>query len=182
MKPIANYDKIKAAGSFEKLPAGGYVARIIKAEDNSKKEYLHVVFDIAEGEYAGFFKDTDADRVWLHDFYQGYRQKEQTDKDKVVNRLFKLFTNSLEASNAGYKWDWNESALAGKLIGIVMGEEEYDNDRGETKIGLKVRGIKTAEEIREGKFKVPELKKLEVVQQSNPLAGFTPLNDDGVPF
>lgn len=34
----------------------------------------------------------------------------------------------IESSNQGYKWDWNESSLRGKLFGGVFGEKEYEID------------------------------------------------------
>ena len=175
MKPITNYDKIKASGEFERLPAGGYVIRITACEDKPDVEYLVITYDIFEGAYKDHFKDSDAEHVFTHQFIRSYKA--------TALGMFKAFTNALEASNPGYKWDWNEKGLAGKLLGVVLGEEEYENNRGEVKTGLKVRSCRAADDIRQGNFKVPELKKLEkTAVQPAQVPGFTPLSDADVPF
>lgn len=175
MNPIENYDKVTASGDFERLPAGGYVIKITECEERPTAEYLAITYDIAEGPYKDHFKDTDAEHVFSHQFIRSYKEKALI--------MFKAFTNALEASNAGYKWDWNEKALKGKLLGVLIGEEEYENNRGEVKIGMKVRAIRSVDTIRRGDFKVPELKKLKTDQTTPaaPPTGFSPLGED-LPF
>ena len=49
MKPIKNIDSIQEAGEGGKrLPAGGYVCKYTDVQDDPKKEYLYMEFDIAE--------------------------------------------------------------------------------------------------------------------------------------
>ena len=176
MKPITNYDKIKASGEFERLPAGGYVIRITACEDKPDVEYLVITYDIFEGAYKDHFKDSDAEHVFTHQFIRSYKA--------TALGMFKAFTNALEDSNSGYKWDWNEKALAGKLLGVVLREEEYENNRGEVKTGLKVYSCISADRVRTGDYKVPGLKKLAAASSlAAPVAGFTPIiTDDDVPF
>lgn len=176
MKPIENFDKIQASGDFEKLPAGGYVIRITDVEDRpaDDKQYLLITYDIAEGEYADHFRNTDAEFVFSHQFIRSYKEK--------ALGMFKAFVNAVEASNAGFKWDWKESKLRGKILGVVLGEEEYENNRGEVKVGLKVKACKPADAIRNGDFKVPELKKLPEQSGSAIPDGFQALADDSLPF
>ena len=50
---------------------------------------------------------------------------------------FKGFITCVENSNTGYKWDWDETKLAGKKICGVFQYEEYENQEG--KHGVKVR-------------------------------------------
>ena len=47
MKQV-NLENVQEAGSFEKLPAGGYICKYVNVEDIEKKEYLYMEFDIAE--------------------------------------------------------------------------------------------------------------------------------------
>lgn len=174
MKPIANYDKIQASGEFERLAAGGYVIRIQDVTEEPAKEYLRITYDIAEGPEAGRYKDETEDNAYRHQFIRSYKEK--------ALPMFKAFTKAIEESNPGYTWDWKEKGLAGKVLGVTIGYEEYEANDGNVKERQRIAACMSADRIRKGDFKVPELKKLEVVQQSNPLAGFTPLNDEGVPF
>lgn len=172
MEPIKDFDKVQASGDFERLPAGGYVVKITAVEDKPKLSYLLITYDIAEGKFAGHFKDTDEKLVGIHQFIRSYKA--------TALGMFKGFINAIEASNEGYKWKWDEDTLVGKIVGIVLGEEEYENNRGEIKNGLKVRSCRTADSIRKGDFKVPEPTKLE--RAAAIPDGFTALTDNDLPF
>ena len=54
-----NWNNVTATndGGFTPLPAGPYVARLTELNDNEAREYVEVVYDIAEGEHAGFYSD-----------------------------------------------------------------------------------------------------------------------------
>ena len=54
---VMNWVGVEESTPFEKLPAGGYVIRIVDIEDVTDREYLNVVYDVAEGQYAGFYND-----------------------------------------------------------------------------------------------------------------------------
>ena len=186
MKPIKDWENVVASGNRESLPPGGYVIKITKVTDNPMKEYLKIIYDIAEGDQAGRYDDDwgrNPDNEFAHGFYRSY-------KDSAAG-MFKAFTNAVEASNAQYIWDWKEEKLVGKRLGIVLAEEEYENNRGEVKVRLYVYSVHPADEIRQGKFKVPELKKLKsqsdfskAVSQApdEDLDVFKRINLDDVPF
>ena len=57
-------------------------------------------------------------------------------------------------SNEGFKWDWDETKLVGKLFGGVFGEEEYEAG----KFATKLKFIRSTEKIEEAK--VPKVKTL----------------------
>ena len=183
MKVIENYENVQASsGEFARPAAGGYICKIIDVEDvpmnaQGKGDYLRIEYDIADGEFKGYYKEQN-DRWggnWNASFIRSY-------KEKALGML-KHFTNCIEQSNAGYEWDWNEKGLIGKVVGLVLGEEEYKNDNGEIKTKLIVSQVKTVEEIKNGDFKVPAPKKLSVENSTNDFAGFTPVdNDDTLPF
>ena len=162
MKRIENYETVQASsGEFARPTAGGYICKIIDVEDvpmneQGKGDYLRIEYDIASGDFAGYYKEQ-FDKFggkWFASFIRSY-------KDKALG-MFKHFTNCVEQSNAGYEWDWNEKGLIGKAVGLVLGEEEYRNSAGEIKIKLVVSQIKTVEEIKNGDFKIPAIKKLSV--------------------
>lgn len=175
MKPINNWEKVKASDDFERLPAGGYVCEIVSAVDNADKEYLHIEYDIAEGDHKDYWKNT-ADRFgwWGGDFYRSY-------KDSALG-MFKGFTNAVEGSNDGYKWDWKEKTLEGKMVGLVLGEEEYVKNDGSVGTRLKVRSVKTVQDIKDGRFRIPQIKKLDDSKTADAApAGFVQ-SDDDLPF
>lgn len=181
MIPINNWDKVQASGEFERLPAGGYVIRIIEARDERKQgetenTMLRITYDIAEGPEAGRYKDEPAENAFRHQFIRSYKEK--------ALGMFKAFTVALEESNPGYKWDWNEAGLKGKLLGVVIGYEEYEANDGTTKERSRVASCLSADKIRRGDFKVPELRKLKASSQvpASIPEGFSALADQDLPF
>ena len=184
MKKIENYENVQASsGEFARPTAGGYICKIIDVDDvpmneQGKGDYLRIEYDIADGELKGYYKEQN-DRWggnWNASFIRSYKEKAQG--------MFKHFTNCIEQSNAGYEWDWNEKGLIGKVVGLVLGEEEYKNNAGEIKTKLVVSHVKTVEDIKNGNFKIPAPKKLVVENSSNNFTEFTPVKDlsEGLPF
>ncbi len=154
MKPIENYDKINEAGEFVRLPAGIYGVRITKVVDNPANEYLEVYCDIIKGEYANYFKSlTDA----------GLTDTSKTFRSYKPNALpfFKAFITAVEKTNPGYHWDWDETKLVGKNVMAVFGEEEYEANDGTIKVATRCVEFRSLDAFKEGKIKVPELKRLE---------------------
>lgn len=158
MKPI-DLTNVQEAGSGNRLPAGGYIVRIGFAEDKPDKSYILVQYDIAEGEYANYY----ADRMkanptwgWGGNLYKSYKQ--------TALPMFKRFCSCVTKSNPGYLFDGNtnadEKTLKDKLLGLVLGEEEYLGNDGTIRTRLYCVTEKTVEDIRAGKFKVPEKKTL----------------------
>lgn len=184
MKVIENYENVQASsGEFARPTAGGYICKIIDVEDvpmneQGKGDYLRIEYDIADGEFKGYYKEQ-FDRWggnWNASFIRSY-------KEKALGML-KHFTNCIEHSNAGYEWDWNEKGLIGKIVGLVLGEEEYRNNAGEVKTKLVVKNIATVEDIKNGNFKIPAPKKLAVESSNASINDFTPIDDivDDLPF
>lgn len=185
MKVIENYENVQASsGEFARPTANGYICKIIDVEDvpmnakTGKGDYLRIEYDIDDGDFKGYYKEQ-FDKWggnWNASFIRSY-------KEKALGML-KHFTNCIENSNAGYDWDWNEKGLIGKVVGLVLGEEEYINSNGEIRTKLVVSQIKTVEEIKNGDFKVPAPKKItEENIASNP-NGFSVISndDDDLPF
>lgn len=164
MEKIKGYEEAKAiTGEFEKLEAGGYICKIVSAkEEKSKsgKRMLVIALDIAEGDRKDYFRNrfnenTNPDKKWP----AGAIYRQMLEGDKAVGFLKGLMT-SLEASNDGFKWDWDEKKLKDLKCGAIFGEEEYEKTDGSVGISTKVKFIRTVKAIQDGNFKVPELKKL----------------------
>ena len=142
MKKIENWNEIEAKGmdDFKALPIGAYEcvikdARLNHNEENGKNT-LKISIDIASGEYKDYFlkayeNDTRIDRKWNNNAvrYLAY------EGDNVA--YFKGFIKTIENSNVGYTWDWDETKLKGKKVCGVFQYEEYEKQDG-TK-GIKVR-------------------------------------------
>ena len=182
------WDQVNAAesGSSGRLPAGGYVCRILDAVDTEirGREYLVLSLDIAEGD----FKD-----YWLGEWR---RKKQYGDSDKpawpcryfqsvltsqgTANPWFKGLITAVERSNPGYQWAFAEQSLKGKLLGAVFSEEEFKGTDGKVHTSVKATQIYSADRIRAGDFTVPEPRRL---GPSAPAAakGFVEA-DDELPF
>lgn len=186
MEKLEGYDNAVAiTGEYERLEAGGYICRIINAkEEKSKsgKRMLVIALDIAEGEKKDYFKkrfdeDNRAEKKWP----AGAIYRQMLEGEKAAGFLKGLMT-SLEASNEGFKWEWNEKKLRDLKCGAIFGEEEYEKMDGSIGTSTKIKFIRTVKAIQEGNFKVPELKKLP--QKGESFEDFinSVNDDDDLPF
>ena len=178
MKPIENWDNITPeTGEYTKLPAGGYVCKIISAMaclSKSQKEMLKIAIDIAEGEYKGMFE-----KMYLSK--RAYEEDPKWSPNAVYYQLiegdavgrFKGLITNLEASNPGFKWGWDESKLKGLKFGGLFREEEYINNKNELRSATRIYRILPVEGIEEKA--APSPKKISGASDG----GFT--NED-VPF
>ena len=157
MKPIKNIAEVQEAGNSRRLQAGGYICKYTKVEDNPDKNYLYMEYDIADGEFKDYYKDL-FDRF---DFWGGKCYRSYTDK---ALPMFKRMCSAVTKSNKGFIFDGNEhsdeSTLVGKKVGLILGEEEYEGNDGSVKTRLYVVREVAVDDIKAGKFKVPELKRL----------------------
>ena len=190
MKPINNFKAVTPNAAREILPAGGYVAKIMDAEEKTYDwgSVLLISFDIVEGEYSEFFaKDYRAQskeyRKWRGVLRQPIPKEDGSDKDEWTKNAFSRLIGALEDSNSGYHWDWNEKGMKGKMVGVLLRDREweYNGDRGWT---TECCSATTVDIIREKKFRMPKAKPL----TNNPITtetnynGFTEVNDDELPF
>lgn len=163
MKPIKDFDKIEAKGmeDFKALQIGAYECKIINAVENyndqSGKTTLKVMVDIASGEYKDYFKkrydsNTAIDRKWDNNAtkYLAFEGENTS--------FFKGFITTVENSNVGYKWNWEESTLRDKKIVGVFQYEQYEKQDG-TK-ALKVRLTKFRSLDKLGEIKVSDSVKM----------------------
>jgi hypothetical protein len=180
MKKYEGYDSVEAfTGEFEKLPPGGYICVILKVavEEKNYGHLMRIAFDIADGPHEGYYdrqfkrrKENNKDARWPGMFYQTIKE------DSL--QYFKGFMTAIEASNPGFKWDWDEKKLAGKLFGGVFGEEEYLGNDNKVRTSVKCMYVRSVEQIKAG-VKVPDAKKLEPYTQFGQEVTFT---DDDIPF
>lgn len=166
---MAAYDaaeEMTTGGEYKRLTAGGYVAtitavrtawtdsmhRVCTAED---KQYVKLIFDIAEGDLAGMFSDafwSDESKDYGHWLCLSWKNLGSLKSNiKAIEDSNPGF-DAMAALNADY---WQ--AFVGKKVGIVVGERTYYGNDGEIKTSTKLPNMRSVQSIRDGKFKVPEL-------------------------
>lgn len=179
-----NLENVNEAQEFTRLEPGGYICAIIQVQDKHDKEYLEICYDIMVGDNKNHF-------------YGMYKQFGAWPNSGIIRRsykqtalpFFKSFITAIEKSNQGFKFAYKEQELVKKVFGAVLAEEEYENRNGEIKTRLYVAQVRSVDSIKNGDFKVPELKKytLKPQQATSPFDDipdiFTPVGDDEtIPF
>lgn len=167
IKKFADYETTKAyTGDTFKLPAGGYICKIIgaKVEDYSWGQVIAIAFDINEGDQKDFYKkqfdaNTSEDKKWKGTYRLNVPKDDGSQQDAWTKRRFKTFTDALEESNSGYHFDWDETKFKGKLFGATFAETFYKvKDTGNCGTYTAVYDIVPAEKIRKNAFrKIPDL-------------------------
>ena len=191
MEKIEGYETAQAlTGEYERLKPGGYICKIIAAKEEKSKSgnrMLTLALDIDDGEYKGFFMKrfeelkkgkTDPNQEIKYPNTAIYHQMLEGN-DKAIGFLKGLMT-SLEASNANFKWDWDEKKLVGLRCGGIFGEEEYERLDGSIGTSCKIKFIRTTKCIKEENFKIPELKKLPTRGDAAEFSGAA--DNDDLPF
>ena len=154
-----NWNSIQSSGDgdFTPLPAGPYVARIVSMVDKADKEYVEVVYDIAEGEHAGYYSDDwGKAHPYAHHFFMSYKE--------TALGMLKGRMEAIAASNPGFDpfaaWDAGRlDIFVNRLVGINLQEEEYERNDGEIGTRLNVCQVVDAAKVRDGSVK-PRAKKM----------------------
>lgn len=164
IRQFNGYAQTKAYGSFQSLPKGGYVAKIMGAavKDGKYGQYVEISMDIAEGDYKDFFtKDyqnqTGEDKKWHCKYLLNVPRDDGSEKDGWTKRRFKTFTEALEDSNPGYAFDWEESKFKGLLIGALFNVREYvKKTDGSIGSAVNLAQVTSVDKIRSGDFTLPK--------------------------
>ena len=183
----------KKSTQFDVLPAGGYIAKIIEVDDrqwNGHSEPAHMILmDIAEGEHAGLYQKNNS--VSERERWLGYWFAEPN-SDSPAWLLSKVggIQTSLAESNKTVNLS-DPHSWKGKLIGVVVGDEEAESSSGTVFIRPYVSYLCSTDRIRKGEgqpggWRIPKLKKLETVKP----VPFTPADvpdsfsaaEDDIPF
>jgi hypothetical protein len=200
-----NWNEVKEFSDRQKLPLGAYVCKVkrVAVQANEFGEQLCVLFDIVEGEFSGFYNEdyknnTNENKKWKGVLRQFIPKDDGSEKDEWTKRSFKGMTTAFEKSNPGYVWNWDEASLAGKLVGILFRNEEWEYE-GKTGWAVKPYRAIPVDSVRNEDFKLPKdkpLKKEEpsysapsysapgygsgysVPNYSNPASNFAMLEDD----
>lgn len=179
--------KKSASGGREILPAGGYVCKILKAEVQTYEwgNKLVLSFDISEGEQKDFFKidynNQPDDRkkwrgVWRINLPSGDGSQQDVWKQNAINNL----AACLQDSNPGYVWDWDETKLKGKALGILFREFEWEmEDR--SGVSTEAYSCTDVDSVRAGKFKIGKRRELKH-KATAPAVADPVVDDSDLPF
>lgn len=195
MKQLKGFESAKViTGGVPQLPKGGYIAKILDCKEESKNGYswLAISFDIAEGEFKGHFAEkyranNNENKRWSGTYNAFIPDESSQYYEENLNK-FKTMIANIEESNSGYHWDWDETKLKGKTIGVIFGEKEFATESNGVIIITECRGIRSVDCIKEGKFKMPTLKTLNNASTNTfAIPSGTNLNsavetDDDLPF
>lgn len=198
MKPIGGYSEATATNfnAPERLPAGGYVLKIldVKEENYTWGDVVVIRFDIAEGEQKGFFDKqykamSDEFKKWKGTYRLNIPAPKgnSEDDEKKYKRALRFFKAQIEAFNKSNNInidcskEWDIKVLKGKIVGAVFGNKEWEYE-GKTGWFTNCDHLIPAADIREGNFSIPKDKplqnKAETVSDSNSLADFETIGDD----
>ena len=195
MQQLKGYETAKViTGGVPQLPKGGYIAKILDCKEESSAtgyKWLAISFDISEGEHKGHFAEqyranTNENKKW-RGTYNAFIPDESSQYYEDNLNKFKTMISNIEESNPGYHWDWDETKLKGKLVGVIFGEKEWESDNNGVIIITECRGIRSVDCIKNGKFKMPALKTLSgtssVSAATSSQASFSAVDDDDdLPF
>lgn len=170
MKKFDGYDEVQVNNFPERLKLGGHICKVLEAKieqktsqkDGKQFEMLLIKFDIeAPDEQAGFYNrkfNEDAKADALKAKWKGVHRitVPTNESEDYIKSRFKAFTTSVEESNPGYKWNWEENTLVGKVFGGVFGYEEFIALDGNTITSTKIRYIKSIDKINE--VEIPKVK------------------------
>jgi hypothetical protein len=186
MKSI-DLTNVQESTDRERLAAGPYVCKITGVEDvpinpnTGKGDYLRIHYDIAEGDFAGYYeglREAHPDWTYIGTYIRSYKE--------AALGMFKRFCSAVSKSNGNYVFDGqknaDETTLVGKKVGLVLQEEEYIGNDGSRKKRLIVNKEFPINEIE--KQKVPEAKLLPAENTTTkPDDGFmTVVDSEELPF
>ena len=158
---VPSYNKSNrksSGGNFAQLPKGNYVCKILSvAEHTSKtgKPMLKIAFDIAEGEYADFYKkkfddDDREDKKWPADAVYYMMIPSDGCQEFIIDQ-YDTFWANVEDSNNGYVWAGNEKTVKGKTFGGIFRIEQSQSDSGQVYDHTRLFKTAIAQDIRDGK-------------------------------
>lgn len=164
LKKPNNYDKVELNSEFTPIELGGHKG-VIKGVEEYKSEYsgntslkvsVDTTKDDKQPEYFSelYRNDERDDKKWSTSAIKYVSLKE----DENCVRMLKGFITAVENSNPGFTYDWNKDIdqLKGKLVGLVFGLEEYEDNEGKTKTARKINQFRSIDKV--DNAKIPRVK------------------------
>lgn len=212
MKAFSGYEETKVNNfeEREKIELGGHICKILevkietyKTKEGQEFDQLILRIDLDESDrQAGFYQrrfTEDAKTDALNAKWKGYfRVSIPTDNSTDgIKSAFKTFTTSVENSNPGYKWQWEENTLVGKVFGGVFGLEEFTLLDGKVITFARCRFARGTEKVLDAKIpkvrladgktyvdydEYMEKKEMKTEQEGKVIEENSTFDDDSLPF
>lgn len=144
-------------GEFQGIEPGNYCGVILNAaegETQNGSPFIEFAVDILDGKYARYYqKDYNAQKP-----IDGVKKWRGTVRyfttEKALGMLKGAF-ESIEESNPGYKWDWNEATLKGKKVGLRIRREQYEASDHTLKFATKPYAFCAIQKVISGEMPEP---------------------------
>ena len=190
MRAFEDFNNVKEYTTFQKLPAGAYKIKILRAEDTS--EALCLLFDSVDGEYQDYFKNKLADdrksygadkakfkgvlRFWYPD---------GGEYDDSKKRRLKTALKTINDSNRlgiDFTKEWDGAQLSGAVVGMIFRDKEWSYN-GKTGFTAQPYSVISLDDLNSGNYKIPEPLTLSpaATAYSAPAPMAPPIDDD-LPF
>ena len=173
-----NWNEVKEFTETVKLPLGAYVCKVkqVAIQDNGYGDQLYILFDIDEGEFAGYYADDyknnqNKDKKWKGVLRVWLPKDDGSDKDEMTKRTLKGMVTAFENSNFGYTFYWDESSLVGKKVGVLYRNEEWDY-KGKTGWAARPFRAISADRVRNDAYRLPADKPLKNKASADSYGGF----------
>lgn len=176
---LPKYDKSKRKKTFEMLPKGAYVIKIMNAVEETNKSgrgsHLEISFDIAEGEYKDFYlrqynNNSAEDKKWPRDAVY-YLTVPSDGCEAYIWDNWNTFFADLEDSNNGFVFGGGDPRqLRGKVIGGKFRLEQNEWN-GTIYDHIRMQWTCVADDVRNGKAGKMPKDKLITAPSPAPIAG-----------
>lgn len=164
----AKYDQETYGGNNNTFECKPYKIKIVGVIPKPEYEAFIICFDIIEqGSLQGVFtrdykaKNGQSLIDWNSKgrYFVSYKENAQ--------EMFQGFITSVQNSNQGYQWNWDETSLKGKDLVMVYGEEEFLDREGNVRVTISPRQPRSIRALNNGEIKYPlPLKKLKANKQT----------------
>lgn len=194
MRAFEDFNNVKEYTTFQKLPAGAYKIKILRAEDTS--DALCLLFDIVDGEYQDYFKNklTDDRKSYGADKakFKGvlrFWYPDGGEHDDSKKRRLKTALKTINDSNRlgiDFTKEWDGAQLSGAVVGMIFRDKEWSYN-GKTGFTAQPYSVISLDDLNSGNYKIPEPLTLSpaATAYSAPTAAAAPMTpplDDDLPF
>lgn len=172
MRAFTDYNQTQEYTYYEqqKLPAGAYRVKLIRAEEIDGGKCLAILFDIDGGEFdnyyheklkidrSGMFSATAKYKGVYRLFYPNGSEYDENNKRRIKTALENIKRSNPQL-NVDFSKEWDGAALKGCKAGMIFQDREwkYNGSRGMT---AQPYSIISLEQLEKGNFNIPEPKLL----------------------
>lgn len=168
------YNNISGINGNQQIEPGWYccvILAVMESETAWGSPAVTFHFDVADGQFKGYYSadyksNTDPNKKWRGSLEQSIDEKGLP--------YFKGMITAIEESNPGYQFDFDETKLKGKKVGIGFRKEWYEKN-GEDKYVVRACAFRDIKKVLSGELEPPKDKPKKGAT-SAPAQGYTSPN------